>query len=265
MSNSPTINNARIRQIISLIDLTNLSDDCNRESIDALCTQAYTPAGAVAAICIWPRHVCMAKQAFNEQSANVPPMPIATVVNFPGGDETTKAINETIEFSLADGATEIDYVLPYRELISGNLAQVATAVKAVRKLVPSNALLKVILETGKLESRPLIASAATIAIDEGADFIKTSTGKTNVNATPEAASVMLEALAQSGANAGFKAAGGIRTVEDADIYLKLAEERFGASWVNASNFRFGASGLLQDALTNLEIKDSDTTSDVSDY
>ena len=155
--------------------------------------------------------------------------------------------------------------MPYRELINGNIIPVASALKTVRNQVPDNKKLKTILETGKLGSDELIRTAATIAIDQGADFIKTSTGKVPINATEESARVMLDAILNAKRKVGFKAAGGIRTLADADVYLRLAEERFGQHWIDSARFRFGASGLLQDALSNLELEASQSPEDRGDY
>ena len=248
MNDSQLVSVSRIRQIISLIDLTNLNDDCDRAAIEKLCQQAESPAGYVAALCVWPAFVLDAKKLLKPDS----PLEIATVVNFPTGDEALKTTCESIDKALEDGADEIDYVLPYTELINGNSDKVAHAVGVVRRQIPDNRTLKVILETGMLENSDLIRAAADIAIDQGTDFIKTSTGKVPVNATRTAATIMLDAIAHSNKNVGFKAAGGIKTLEDANLYLKIAEEQMGQSWPTARHFRFGASGLLQNALGNLD-------------
>lgn len=237
-----------IQRIVSLIDLTNLNDDCDEAAIEALCKQANTPVGCVAAVCIWPAYVAIAKKYLDQHSS----VSIATVANFPSGNDTLAANCETIRKALEDGANEIDYVLPYKALMNGETSTVASALKSVRSCVPDNTPLKVILESGVLDSAELISKAAHIAIDEGADFIKTSTGKVSVNATPEAADIMLEAIASANKNVGFKAAGGIKTVTEASTYLALAENRFGPSWITASHFRFGASSLLQNALVSLD-------------
>ncbi len=247
MHKNELISDARIQKIVSLIDLTNLNDDCDYSAIETLCAQSNTPAGTVAAVCIWPAFITDAKKLLTQKS----PVKIATVVNFPLGNDDTHQTCMLIEKSLKDGADEIDYVLPYAEIIKGNDHAVATALQAVRKIIPDQATLKVILETGVLESNELIQLAASIAIDQGADFIKTSTGKVPVNATPNAAAVMLDSIAKTAKNVGFKAAGGIKSVDDANLYLTLAEQTLGHNWVNADHFRFGASSLLQNALDNL--------------
>lgn len=254
-------NSDRLRQIISLIDLTNLNDDCDSAAIQTLCSQADTVGGPVAALCIWPSFIKDAKETLGADST----VKIATVVNFPSGNEPIQSTCNSIEKALSDGADEIDYVLPYTQLINSNINQVTQALQTVRKCIPDHALLKVILETGVLGSSDLIRIAAETAIEQGANFIKTSTGKVDINATPKAAEVMLEAIADSQHNVGFKAAGGIRTVEDANAYLKLAENIFGTDWVIANHFRFGASGLLQDVLSHMSDDSVTPTISNSDY
>ena len=261
MREQKRISDSRIRTMVSLIDLTNLSDNCDSAAIETLCRQARTPVADVAAVCIWPTFISEAKNNLGLSSA----VKIATVVNFPTGNESLRSVCAAIDEALNDGADEIDYVMPYRELVNGNILQVASALKTVRNQVPDNKKLKTILETGKLGSDELIRTAATIAIDQGADFIKTSTGKVPINATEESARVMLDAILNAKRKVGFKAAGGIRTLADADVYLRLAEERFGQHWIDSARFRFGASGLLQDALSNLELEASQSPEDRGDY
>ncbi len=115
-------------------------------------------------------------------------------------------------------------------------------------MVPRGKRLKVIIESGELKTDALIAQAAAIALDAGAHFIKTSTGKTAESATPKAAFLMLSEIRARKGKAGFKASGGIRTAADAALYLAIADGVMGADWVSPSTFRFGASGLLTDLL-----------------
>ena len=251
----------RIQQIISLIDLTNLNDNCDDAAIETLCAQASTSAGDVAALCVWPSFVRKAKNCLSNNSS----IKIATVVNFPSGNDTVKATCTSIESALNDGVDEIDYVLPYSELINGSNVQIGNEVNTIRKHIPDSVKLKVILETGVLDKRELIRTAANIAIDQGADFIKTSTGKVSVNATLSAAEVMLDTIKRSQQTVGFKAAGGIKTIEDAHSYLQLAEKLLGKNWTDSARFRFGASSLLQDALNKMDITSSATSRNSEDY
>jgi deoxyribose-phosphate aldolase len=231
---------------LSLLDLTNLRDDCDDAAIEALCARAQTSFGNVAAICIWPRFVPMARRILGGDHA----VRIATVVNFPSGALSQGEVLHETRRAVEDGADEIDLVIPYRALMAGDEEAVTSMVEAVRKACP-HACLKTILETGELKESSLIRRASHLAIDAGADFIKTSTGKVAVNATLEAADVMLQVIRDSKRRVGFKPAGGVATVADADLYLRLAETVMGPNWIMPSTFRFGASGLLDDILSVL--------------
>ncbi|MCK8782081.1 deoxyribose-phosphate aldolase [Rhizobium sp. NTR19] len=229
-----------------LLDLTNLRDDCDNAAIEKLCLRAQTPNGHTAAICIWPRFVAHARSILGPEHV----VRIATVVNFPSGDLPVAEVVEETRKAVADGADEIDLVIPYRKLIGGDEAAVTEMVEAVRAACPQSCL-KVILETGELKDAALVRRGSELAIEAGADFIKTSTGKVAVNATLEAADIMLRAIRDSRKRVGLKPAGGIGTVADADLYLRLAETVMGPNWIMPSTFRFGASGLLDDILAVL--------------
>jgi len=231
---------------LSLLDLTNLRDDCDNAAIENLCLRAQTPYGNSAAICIWPRFIDHARSILGSGH----PVRIATVVNFPSGDLAVAEVVEETKKAVEDGADEIDLVIPYKAFIAGDEAAVTTMVEAVRAACLQSTL-KVILETGEIRDMALVRRAAELAIAAGADFIKTSTGKVQVNATLEAADIMLRAIRESKAKVGFKPAGGISTVSDADLYLRLAESILGPNWVMPSTFRFGASSLLDDILAVL--------------
>ncbi|MCM2291691.1 deoxyribose-phosphate aldolase [Allorhizobium sp. BGMRC 0089] len=237
---------------LSVLDLTNLKDDCTPEEIEALCEKAHGPYGHTAAICIWPRFVAQARSLLGD--GNV--VKIATVVNFPAGDMDVAAVVNETKQALADGADEIDLVIPYRKFIAGDEQAVVQMIRAVRAAIPSPAVLKVILETGELKSQALIRRASDIAIAEGADFIKTSTGKVAVNATLEAADTMLQAIRDSGGKVGFKPAGGISSVRDAILYFRHVSAIMDENWIMPSTFRFGASSLLNDIAAVLSGQDS---------
>ncbi|RWX76656.1 deoxyribose-phosphate aldolase [Neorhizobium lilium] len=228
---------------LSLLDLTNLRDDCDEAAIEKLCLRAQTSFGHVAAICIWPRFVAPAREILGTGHS----VRIATVVNFPSGALTEGEVLDETRRAVEDGADEIDLVIPYRALMSGDEVAVTTMVEAVRQACPHSCL-KTILETGELKDSALIRKASHLAIEAGADFIKTSTGKVTVNATLEAADIMLQVIRDSRRRVGFKPAGGISTVADADLYLRLAETVMGPNWIMPSTFRFGASSLLDDIL-----------------
>lgn len=241
---------------LSLLDLTDLSDTCDAAAIETLCRQANTAFGPAAAICIWPRFVTQARALLGPDSR----IRIATVVNFPSGDLPVDTVVAETEQAIADGADEIDLVIPYKALIAGDEAAVRAMIVAVRAVCKPPVVLKTILETGELKDRDLIRNASHLAISSGADFIKTSTGKVAVNATLEAADIMLNAIRESGRNVGFKAAGGVRTVADASLYLNLVATIHGPDWAIPSTFRFGASGLLGDIIAVLEGRESGSPS-----
>jgi deoxyribose-phosphate aldolase len=224
---------------LSLIDLTNLNDDCTEEDVVELCSRAQGEFGNTAAVCVWPRFVDLCASILRGTSIKV-----ATVVNFPhGGTDVANVVATTIAV-LDAGADEIDLVLPYQSMITGDEAQVLSILQAVREVVHAPAHLKVILETGELINLERIRRASELAIKSGADFIKTSTGKTKISATPEAVTTMLQVIRDSGRPVGLKPSGGIRTVADAQQYLDLADAIMGPQWATPRTFRFGASGLL---------------------
>ncbi|MEY3341620.1 MAG: deoxyribose-phosphate aldolase [Actinomycetota bacterium] len=236
------------RRSLACLDLTNLDDRCTRDDVVRLCERASTPFGHVAAVCVWPRFVATAAECLAGLEVG-----IATVVNFPSGDEPLGDVIDMTRASLADGATEIDLVLPYSSFVRGDTARASECVSTVRGAVPASRHLKVILETGEIGDVALIESAARLAIAAGADFLKTSTGKTKTSATPDAVRAMLGVIRSTAAPVGIKPSGGIRTIDDARVYLDLADEIMGPTWATPHSFRFGASGLLDAVLATLGV------------
>ncbi|HST29066.1 MAG TPA: deoxyribose-phosphate aldolase [Rudaea sp.] len=229
--------------LLTLLDLTSLGEDDTPARIRALCAAARTAKGLPAAVCVYPEHVTTAREALAGTAVKV-----ATVVNFPDGDDDARRIARETRRAIAAGADEIDMVLPWRALRAGDAARARAGVVACRDACKDGIVLKLILETGELGTPGLIREACAIGLDAGADFLKTSTGKVPVNATLEAATLMLDAIAARGGQCGFKAAGGIRTIEDAARYLALTEQRLGADWITPAHLRIGASTLF-DAIT----------------
>jgi deoxyribose-phosphate aldolase len=230
---------------LACLDLTNLDDDCDAAAIDALCARARTPHGPVAAVCVWPGFVARSRAALAGSGIGV-----ATVVNFPGGDEDVIAVRNMVRQAMIDGADEIDMVVPWRALLAGEQGAVAATVYEVKDAAGRRKL-KAILETGELRDPALVRRAADEAIAGGADFLKTSTGKVAVNATPEAAAILLEAIRDSGREVGLKPAGGVRTTADAAGYLDLCDRMMGEGWATPARFRIGASGVLTALLATL--------------
>jgi deoxyribose-phosphate aldolase len=229
------------RQALACLDLTSLNDGHDvkggEADIEQLCARADGKYGRTAAVCVWPRLAGFAR------SLLPPPIRVAAVANFPdGSSDIGRAVRDTAEIATA-GAQEVDVVIPYRDLAA------APALLAAVRRECAGLTLKVILETGELADDALIRQACQMALDAGADFLKTSTGKRPVSATPAAARLLLQAIAASPANhrrVGFKPAGGIRTVADAAVYTALTAELLGADAVAPARFRIGASGLLND-------------------
>ena len=227
---------------LSCLDLTDLGDRATEEDAVRLCAAAVAPR-RVAAVCLWPRFVTTAKRSLAGSGVKV-----ATVANFPSGEERPGKVQDAIRKMLDDGADEIDLVIPYRRLIAGRPRTVTALLRLARALIPARRLLKVILETGEYPNTVLIRDAARRASGEGAVFLKTSTGKSAHSATPEAARLLLEAARAEGRRSvGVKISGGVRSLADATAYLAIADEIMGPAWVKPSHFRFGASSL-RDAL-----------------
>lgn len=226
--------------LLKSLDLTSLNDNDNEYSIENLCERAVTPYGNVAAVCVYPRFLPVVMQMISGTNIK-----IATVVNFPHGGDNFISLQMEIRDAIAKGADEIDAVFPYKSFLNKDYQACEKFMKIARSECES---LKVILETGELGNSRQIADATKICLAGGADFIKTSTGKTKVSATPEAANIILETIASNKKLAGFKASGGIKTIDDAKKYLTLANTIMDPQWVSPKTFRIGASSLLNNLL-----------------
>jgi deoxyribose-phosphate aldolase len=228
------------RRLVGMVDLTSLEEDDTAEKIALLCRDAVTPVGPVAAICVLPRFVAQAARALAGSGVN-----IATVVDFPMGLGTPEDVIRETESALRDGADEIDLVFPYGRFLADAPPPASKNIRAVREVGGGYDIrLKVILEVGAYPDYETMSRASKVAIDGGADFLKTSTGKHAVGASLEAAAIMLTVIAESGLPIGFKASGGVREVPTATFYLALAESIMGDGWATPRNFRIGASALL---------------------
>lgn len=240
-----TILKEQAARALALLDLTSLNDTDTEETVKTLCAKAHGEFGHTAAVCIWPRFVKRAKEELKGT-----PVRVATVVNFPhGGTDIEATVAETKQ-AIADGADEIDVVLPYKAFMDGDTASAKALLDATRKACAGKTM-KVIIESGVLAHANTIAEASRLSIACGADFIKTSTGKTPVSATLEAANVMLEVIRESGKPVGFKASGGVRSTEQAADYMTLADKIMGPKWISLMTFRFGASGLRDSLLASM--------------
>ena len=238
------------RRLLSLVDLTSLNESDDEAAIVKLARLAHTGAGRVAALCTWRRLVPVARASLRGSG-----IPVAAVANFPAGAADIEAAAADTAAAIAAGADEVDVVFPYREFLAGHPDTGLQLVRACRAACGDRVLLKVILETGQLGTPERIRRAGAIAIEGGAHFLKTSTGKTEPGATIEGATAQLAAIgdaASRGLQVGFKVSGGIRSLEQARIYLQLYEDRFGAGSARPENFRIGASALVNELLAQLQ-------------
>ena len=233
---------ATARVALACLDLTSLNDTDTEADIATLCARAQNPFGPVAAVCVWPRLAAFARA---QLPANIA---VAAVANFPHGNADVQQAARDTDAIVQSGAQEVDVVLPYLQLMAGDDSAVTALLAAVRK-ASEGLRLKVILETGVLQDDALIQRACRLSLDAGADFLKTSTGKTPVSATPQAARTLLAAIANDprySARIGFKPSGGIRAVADAATYIALTEEYLGTAALTPLRFRIGASSILSD-------------------
>ncbi len=257
---SPSLQDSA-RLALACLDLTSLNDTDGEAEVARLCARAQGPFGAVAAVCVWPRLAAFARR---ELPANIR---VAAVANFPDGStDVERAVRDTHAI-LDAGAQEVDLLLPWQALQAGDEKSVAQLLGAVRR-ASKGLSLKVILESGMLGSAALISRAAQLSLAAGADFLKTSTGKTPVSATHEAAQLMLAAIAaDAGArqSVGFKPSGGIRTVGDAAEYIALTRSQLGDGAITPIRFRIGASSVLDDIERVLAGQASQSTAAAGTY
>ncbi len=237
-----------LKHILSFIDLTTLSGDDTNKKVTDLCNKAVSYKNEsegipnVAAICVYPVFAGIVSNSLSHSDVKT-----ACVAGaFPSGQSPLPIrVNEVIS-AVSNGAQEIDMVISRGKLIEGNSNYVFNEVAEIKKAC-GNAHLKVILETGELKTVKLIRQASEISILAGADFIKTSTGKIQPAATPEAMIIMMDTIKEyykkTGKMIGIKPAGGISETEEAIIYYFLVKEILGNSWLSNKYFRIGASRL----------------------
>jgi len=245
-----------LKLALSMIDLTTLEGMDTPGKVIQLCQKAKEPHAAlpdlptVAAVCVYPNMVPVAKKALRGTNINV--ASVATA--FPSGMSTLDAKLEETQQVVEDGADEVDMVISRGEFLKGNYSYVYDEIVAVKEAC-GDAHLKVILETGELQTYENVRKASGLAMHAGADFIKTSTGKVKPAATQPVTLVMLEAIRDyfydTGRMVGMKPAGGIRKAKQAIQYLVLVKETLGTDWLTPEYFRFGASSLTNDLLMQI--------------
>jgi len=241
---------------LSMIDLTTLEGMDTPGKVIQLCQKAKEPYAnlpdlpSVAAVCVYPRMVSTAKKALRGTDINV--ASVATA--FPSGMTTLQNKLEETHQVVEDGADEVDMVISRGEFLKGNYSYVYDEIAAVKEAA-GDAHLKVILETGELQTYENVRKASDLAMSAGADFIKTSTGKVTPAATQPVTLVMLEAIRDyfydTGRMVGMKPAGGIRKAKQALQYLVLVKETLGTDWLTPEYFRIGASSLANDLLMQI--------------
>ena len=251
-------------------DLTTLEGSDSAGKIRQLAAKARRPAPAdpsvpsVAALCVYPRLVPVAVSALAGSSVAVASVAAA----FPSGQSSLDVRLTEAKQAVAAGAAEIDMVISRGAWLAGRETTVFTEVAAVKEAC-GPAQLKVILETGELGSFDEIRRASLVAMAAGADFVKTSTGKTSPAASLPVAVVMAEAIRDfveaTGRSVGLKVAGGVRTAKDAIRYLVVVHETLGDAWLTAERFRIGASSLLNDLLMQRDKQKTGVYSDPDRY
>ena len=246
---------------LSMIDLTTLEGKDTAGKVRQLCYKAMHPADdipglpTVAAVCVYPNHVKTAKTALGNSGIKV--ASVATA--FPSGNSSLKVKLADTKLAIDNGADEIDMVISRGEFLSGNSKFVYDEIATIKEAC-GNARLKVIFETGELSTLDNIRLVSEIAMQAGADFIKTSTGKIQPAATMPVTLVMLHAIKdyheKTGKMVGMKPAGGISTSKQALQYLVMLYETLGGAWMTNEWFRFGASSLANDILLQLHKEQS---------
>src|ERR1035437_4956604 len=245
---------------VTMVDLTTLEGSDTPEKVRELCRKAKQPVPndesipTTAAVCIYPNLVKTAVEELGGTSIKV----ASVAGGFRSGQTPLNARVAEIEAAVADGADEIDVVYSRNLLLDGKEDEAEAEIRAM-KAACGEAHLKVILETGELKDYGLIRRASFRAMRAGADFIKTSTGKTAVNATLPVTLVMLDTIKDyeqlTGKKVGMKPAGGIRTGEDALQYLTMVQKNMGDDWMTNELFLFGASSLLGNLVEDIQAKD----------
>ena len=254
------------KECFSMMDLTTLKTDDTPASVTKLVNkvnafqESYPEWPLPASICVYSNFAATVKEARNADF-NI------TVVSacFPSSQSFLEVKLKEVEMAVEQGADEVDIVLALNAFLAGDTEAAAEEIRQVRRVIDEVAgkqgrevHLKVILETGLLRTPENIADASFLAMEAGADFIKTSTGKVDVNATPVAAYVMCECIAKyhavTGKKIGFKPAGGISTAADALCYYSIVASVLGKEWLNKHMFRFGVSRVANSILSAVEQK-----------
>ena len=257
---SPAGSYETYRRLISYIDLTSLNLTDSEQSVNAMVSKVnnfqylFPDLLNVAGLCVFPRFVPALKKALEIDNVKI----VSVAGSFPSSQTFIENKIDECKRVMDAGAEEIDIVISLGEFMAGNYDLVGEEISAIKETIGCTHL-KVILETGLIHKPDLIYTAAITAMEAGADFIKTSTGKASVSATPEAAWVMCNAIkdyhGKTRKEVGFKPAGGIATKNDALLYYYIVEQVLGRNWLVPGLFRIGASRLANDLLNTVESRD----------
>lgn len=248
--------NESLKTIFQCIDFTTLEAFDNETKINDFCSKALSFKDndlhiSVPAVCIYSPFVRLAKELLRGSGIKVATVACA----FPSGQMPFELKRREVEYCVEQGADEVDMVISRGTFLAGRLDEVYEEIKSVREACAPPVRLKVILETGELKSVENIRRASEIAINAGADFIKTSTGKSPVSATPLAAIIMCDTIKEyfeaTGRMVGFKPAGGMSTIDDALTYFYIVREVLGERWLNKDYFRVGTSRLAGKVMDEL--------------
>lgn len=248
--------NESLKTIFQCIDFTTLEAFDNETKINDFCSKALSFKDndlhiSVPAVCIYSPFVRQAKELLRGSCIKVATVACA----FPSGQMPFELKRREVEYCVEQGADEVDMVISRGTFLAGRLDEVYEEIKSVREACAPPVRLKVILETGELKSVENIRRASEIAINAGADFIKTSTGKSPVSATPLAAIIMCDTIKEyfevTGRMVGFKPAGGMSTIDDALTYFYIVREVLGERWLNKDYFRVGTSRLAGKVMDEL--------------
>ena len=239
---------AILMHIFSLIDLTSLNSSDSVTKITSLVEKVNNLHGKfpeltnVAALCVYRNFVPVIKQTLRAENVRI----ASVAASFPSSQTFLEIKLDEVKKVIECGADEVDVVISLGEFLEGNYELVSDEIRKIREICGKSQL-KVILETGGIENLDLIKTASFLAMEAGADFIKTSTGKLEKGASPEAVWVMCEAIREysqkSGRAVGIKPAGGISDINTAIIYYLIVNEILGNDWLKSERFRFGASKL----------------------
>lgn len=253
-------NNEVYKLCYSCIDLTSLNPTDSNEHIEKFTTKAvqfpthFTGIPNVASICVYPIFVDVVGLALGNSDIAI----TSVAAGFPSSQTYLEVKMLEVAMAIENGADEIDIVINIGQMLTEDYDQMANEVELIKREVGKDVILKVIIESGALQTPELIRRASLLAMIAGGDFVKTSTGKIPVAATPEAAVVMCQAIKdfyeKTGHKVGFKAAGGVQTAADAALYYTIVEMILGKEWLTPSLWRIGASSLANNLISAIEGK-----------